>query len=125
MKGFYLSENTSQSMTGISPIYFRLFEERCINILDRMYEEEPMHAVDVMDDEAVIWGVQSSPLLIAYENFMYDIVAHTCSQKHLNKQWYNNLAPDLKPFCKVKIRFLHLEGLLKNIRIRLQVIKLS
>nr|XP_022311634.1 transient receptor potential cation channel subfamily M member 1-like [Crassostrea virginica] len=78
----------------------KLFEERCINMLDRMYDEEPEHAVDVMDDEAMIWGVRSSPLIIAYENSMYDIVAHTCSQKHLNKQWYNNLAPDLKPFCK-------------------------
>lgn len=84
-------------------LVYRLFEERCINMLDRMYDEEPEHAVDVMDDEAMIWGVRSSPLIIAYENSMYDIVAHTCSQKHLNKQWYNNLAPDLKPFCKVKL----------------------
>ena len=80
----------------------RLFEQRCINIMDRMYEENTKSAIDSMDDEAVVWGIHSSPLTFAYENFMYDIVAHTCSQKNMNKQWYNNLAPDLMPFLKVK-----------------------
>nr|XP_022311194.1 uncharacterized protein LOC111116490 [Crassostrea virginica] len=78
----------------------KLFEKRCIHIMDRMYEEDTKSAIDSMDDEAVIWGIHSSPLTFAYENFMYDVVAHTCSQKNMNKQWYNNLAPDLKPFLK-------------------------
>ena len=74
-----------------------------------MYNEDAKHAVEAMDDEANIWGVKSSPLAIAYENFMYDVVAHTCSRKNMNKQWYNNLAPDFKPFCKVrKIKFISL-----------------
>lgn len=51
----------------------------------------------------LFWGNYSSPLTFAYENFMYDVVAHTCSQKNMNKQWYNNLAPDLKPFFMVSI----------------------
>ena len=71
--------------------------------MDKMYEEDTNSAIDCMDDEAVIWGIRSSPLTFAYENFMYDVVAHTCSQKNMNKQWYNNLAPDLKPFLKVNI----------------------
>ena len=79
--------------------------------MDRMYEEDTKSAIDSMDDEAVIWGIHSSPLTFAYENFMYDVVAHTCSQKNMNKQWYNNLAPDLKPFLKV---YLH-QNLLKFI----------
>lgn len=81
----------------------RLFEERCLKMMDSMYEEDTQHAIDLMDDEAVVWGIRSSPLTFAYENFMYDIVAHTCSQKYMNKQWYNNLAPDLKPFFLVTI----------------------
>nr|XP_022311635.1 transient receptor potential cation channel subfamily M member 2-like isoform X1 [Crassostrea virginica] len=78
----------------------RLFEQRCINIMDRMYKEEPIHAVNAMNDNADIWGIKSSPLNIAYDNFMYDVVAHICSRKYMNKQWYNELAPDVKPFLK-------------------------
>lgn len=73
--------------------------------MDSMYEEDTKHAIDLMDDEAVVWGIHSSPLTFAYENFMYDIVAHTCSQKNINKKWYNELAPDLKPFFKVNMFF--------------------
>lgn len=82
-------------------------------MMDSMYEEDTQHAIDLMDDEAVVWGIRSSPLTFAYENFMYDIVAHTCSQKYMNKQWYNNLAPDLKPFFMVTIQ-------LKNLRFKRQ-----
>lgn len=78
----------------------KLFEQRCLGIMDRMYEENTKQAIDLMDTEADIWGIHSSPLTFAYENFMYDVVAHTCSQKNMNRQWYNNLAPDLKPFLK-------------------------
>lgn len=77
--------------------------------MDRMYEENTTHAIEVMDDEAVVWGIHSSPLTFAYENFMYDVVAHVCSQKNMNKQWYNNLTPDLKPFLKVCwVLFVHI-----------------
>lgn len=72
-------------------------------MMDSMYEEDSKHAINLMDDEAVVWGIYSSPLTFAYEKFMYDIVAHTSSQKLMNKQWYNNLAPDLKPFLKVMV----------------------
>lgn len=81
----------------------KLFEQRCLGIMDRMYEENTKQAIDLMDTEADIWGIHSSPLTFAYENFMYDVVAHTCSQKNMNRQWYNNLAPDLKPFLKSAI----------------------
>nr|XP_034321515.1 transient receptor potential cation channel subfamily M member 2-like [Crassostrea gigas] len=82
----------------------KLFEERCISIMDSMYQEDSQHAIDLMDDEAVVWGIHSSPLTFAYENFMYDVVAHTCSQKYINIKWYNNLAPDLVPFLQSAIR---------------------
>ncbi|XP_052693640.1 transient receptor potential cation channel subfamily M member 2-like [Crassostrea angulata] len=82
----------------------KLFEQRCIGIMDSMYEEDSQHAIDLMDDEAVVWGIHSSPLTFAYENFMYDVVAHTCSQKYMNMQWYKNLAPDLTPFLLSAIR---------------------
>lgn len=82
-------------------VFCRLFEERCISIMDSMYQEDSKHAIDLMDDEANIWGIHSSPLTFAYENFMYNVVAHTCSQKYINIKWYNNLAPDLAPFLQV------------------------
>jgi hypothetical protein len=71
--------------------------------MDMMYEENTNDAIDVMEDEKEVWGIHSSPLTFAYENFMYDIVAHTCSQKNMNKVWYNNLAPDTWPFIFVRI----------------------
>ena len=84
-------------------ICFRLFEQRCIRIMDGMYKEDTMHAAKAMKDEAMIWGVKTSPLAIAYENFMYEIVAHTCSRKHLNIKWYNELPPDLFSFYQVNM----------------------
>lgn len=78
-----------------------MFEQRCIALMDSMYNENTKHAIDLMDDEAHVWGIHSSPLTFAYENFMYDVVAHTSSQKNMNKLWYNKLPPDLKPFLKV------------------------
>lgn len=73
-----------------------------------MYEEDSQHAIHLMDDEAVVWGIYSSPLTFAYENFIYDIVAQTCSQKLINKEWYNNLTPDLKPFLKVIFSYMYI-----------------
>lgn len=70
--------------------------------MNSMYNENTEYAIDLMDDEAHVWGIHSSPLIFAYENFMYDVVAHTCSQKNMNKLWYNKLPPDLKPFLKVE-----------------------
>lgn len=69
--------------------------------MDSMYEEDTKQAIKLMDDEANVWGIKSSPLTFAYENVMYDVVAHTCSQKYINQQWYNKLAPDIFPFLKV------------------------
>lgn len=70
--------------------------------MNSMYNENPEYAINLMDDDAHVWGIHSSPLVFAYENFMYDVVAHTCSQKNMNKLWYNKLPPDLKPFLKVE-----------------------
>jgi hypothetical protein len=77
--------------------------------MDRMYKENTNDASDLMDDETEGWGIHSSPLTFAYENFMYDIVAHTCSQKNMNKVWYNNLAPDTWPFIFVSIHRFYLK----------------
>lgn len=41
-----------------------------------MYEEDTKHAIKLMDDEATVWKIKSSPLTFAYENVMYDVVAH-------------------------------------------------
>lgn len=32
-----------------------------------------------------VWGIHSDPLNFAYENSVYDVVAHTCSRKYLKK----------------------------------------
>ena len=81
----------------------RLFEQRCIRIMDEMYKEDMKHAVKAMNDKALIWGVKSSPLMIAYENCMYDVVGHICSQKYMNIQWYNKFPPQFFLFLKVRV----------------------
>lgn len=85
---------------------FRLFEQRCIRIMDEMYKEDMKHAVKAMNDEALIWDVKSSPLMIAYENFMYDVVGHICSRKYMNMQWYNKLPPLRALLLKVRVMTL-------------------
>lgn len=72
-------------------------------MMDSMYEEDTEHAISLMNDKATVWKINSSPLTFAYESVMYDVVAHTCSQKFINKQWYNTLAPDFCPFFMVII----------------------
>lgn len=72
-------------------------------MMDSMYEEDTKHAIKLMDDMATVWKIKSSPLTFAYENVMYDVVAHTCSQKYINRRWYKKLPPDLWPFLKVFI----------------------
>lgn len=102
---FLNQSNTKTIQTTQQKTFFRLFEQRCIALMNSMYNENAEHAIDLMDDEAHVWGIHSSPLTFAYENFMYDVVAHTCSQKNMNKQWYNGLPPDLNLFMKVDARF--------------------
>lgn len=43
------------------------------------------------------------PINICLREFYVWYSCHTSSQKLMNKQWYNNLAPDLKPFLKVMV----------------------
>lgn len=69
--------------------------------MNDMCEENTTQAMDLIDSEAVIWGIVTSPLHFAYEHFLYDVLAHMCSQKYINKRWYNNLSPNLGQFLKV------------------------
>lgn len=71
----------------------KIFEQRCTTIMDRMLEENEERALSLLDSETRVWGIRSSPLTFAYENFMYDVIAHTCSQKYMNEKWYNGLPP--------------------------------
>lgn len=78
----------------------RLFEQRCLMLMDRLSEENQMYAIRLMGTVVHVWGISSSPLTFAYENDMYDVVAHPCSQKSVIRQWYNNLPPDFIHFLK-------------------------
>ena len=69
--------------------------------MDGLYKEGKKQAAKAMDDDAVIWGVQTNPLRFAYENFMYEIVAHNSSQHNLKTKLYNKLPQDPFSFLKV------------------------
>lgn len=70
---------------------YRLFEERCIDIMDSMYKENRSHALLVMNEIAEIWNIVSTPFVFAHENQMYDIVAHICSKDIITISWRNYL----------------------------------
>lgn len=88
----------------------RLFEQRCLTLMDKMSDENRENAIELMETIVDVWGISSSPLTFAYENKICNVVAHPCSQKSVRKQWYNDLAPDLCPFlksfCKNKRKFI-------------------
>ena len=69
---------------------YRLFEERCIDIMDKMYKEDRFQALVVMSDVAEIWNIVSTPIEFAYHNEMYDIVAHICSRETIDIRWQND-----------------------------------
>lgn len=78
----------------------KLFEQRCIALMDRMFEEDRTSAISLMDTSVGIWGFRSSPLTFAYEHNMLGIVSQPCSQKSMREMWYKKVAPDFIPFLK-------------------------
>lgn len=98
----YSLSGTGASYRPLEYIFrFRLFEQRCLTLMDKMSDENRENAIELMETIVDVWGISSSPLTFAYENKICNVVAHPCSQKSVRKQWYNDLAPDLCPFLKV------------------------
>lgn len=62
--------------------------------MDKMYEENQTQTIVVLHTRASVWGISSSPLTFAYENLMYDVVAHACSRKYMKMILDNDLATD-------------------------------
>lgn len=70
-----------------------------------MLEENEERVLSLLEIQTSVWGIQSKPLTFAYENVMYDVIAHTCSQNYMNKKWYSDLPPGYFNYFKVnKIR---------------------
>lgn len=103
----------------------RMFEERCISLMDKTYEENETIAITSLIETRNIWGIRSSPLTFAYENFMYDIIAHPCSQKYMNNQWRKNQNPDRNSFVKVTLIYMS-KQIKKNIQeLKIQIVEES
>lgn len=66
-----------------------------------MYKENKNLAIDVIDKRANVWSIVLSPLEFAYENSMYDVVAHSCSQKSIKSKWYGLKPDERTSFYKV------------------------
>lgn len=67
-----------------------------------MNEEDPCETIRLLTTISSVLGIHSSPLDFAYENMMYDVVAHACSKKYLKMTLYSNLATERRSFFKVK-----------------------
>lgn len=73
--------------------------------MDGMLEENEERVLSLLEIQTSVWGIQSKPLTFAYENVMYDVIAHTCSQNYMNKKWCSDLPPGYFNYFKVnKIR---------------------
>lgn len=57
--------------------------------MDRMYKAKRELSIYLVDINAEIWGIPSSPMTIALENSMHDILAHISSKKNMNRTWHN------------------------------------
>lgn len=51
-----------------------------------MSEENTTLAFDLLCECTSVWGIHSDPLTVAYENSVYDVVAHTCSKNHVKNR---------------------------------------
>lgn len=54
-------------------------------MLDKISEEHSDIALDVLNEYTSVWGICSCPLAFAYENSVYDVVAHTCTKNYLKR----------------------------------------
>lgn len=91
--------------------------------MDGMSIENMELSINLMDTEADIWGICSSPLPIAHEHKMTEVVAHPISVQSMTRQWNNNLQLSLISIAKVskkntynqlKTRHLFVISLLKK-----------
>lgn len=70
-----------------------------------MYEDNQDQTIKVLHTKASVWGISSSPLTFAYENLMYDVVAHASSRKYMKLKFDYNLADEKTFPSKVNILF--------------------
>jgi hypothetical protein len=66
-----------------------------------MYKEYPTEAMELMTTEFTVWDININPLQCAYDNDLYDFIAHPCAQRCLNKIWYNELGTNFNAAVKV------------------------
>ncbi|XP_071166794.1 transient receptor potential cation channel subfamily M member 1-like [Mytilus edulis] len=67
----------------------KLFENRVIEMQNTLYEKRESDTMDLMEIEDEIFGMKVSPMVLAFENKMMDVIGHPCIQRRLNRIWYN------------------------------------
>ncbi|CAC5398352.1 unnamed protein product [Mytilus coruscus] len=75
----------------------KLFENRVIEMQNTLYEKREIETMDLMEIEDEIFGMKVSPMVLAFENKMIDVIGHPCIQRRLNRIWYN-FDPTDSPF---------------------------
>ncbi|KAK3088999.1 hypothetical protein FSP39_000014 [Pinctada imbricata] len=53
-------------------------------MLSEMYDQDAKAAMKIVDSKVRIWGILSTPITFAYENYEMDFIAHTCPQRRYN-----------------------------------------
>ena len=69
-------------------------------MLDGLYDSDASTAMDILDDEEIVWDITTTPIEFAYDNFMCDVIAHPCTQRKINEEWYGGSDPATIPMAK-------------------------
>ncbi|XP_062592672.1 uncharacterized protein LOC134254145 [Saccostrea cucullata] len=64
-------------------------------LLDAMYEQDQKSAMATLDETVTVFGVKTTPLTFAYENMMYDVLGHPCSQHRMDLIWHKKVEGDV------------------------------
>lgn len=75
----------------------RLFANRAVQLLDKLFQHDEEMATDALDHASVVWEYIESPLHFGHQFGMEDFISHTSTQKDANKRLYsyiNNRSSD-------------------------------
>ncbi|CAC5364897.1 unnamed protein product [Mytilus coruscus] len=103
-------ENADQSVFEDLMEHARAFERRSLEMQSTLYKDHPKEAMELMTTEVSVWDIHISPLQCAYDNDLYDFIAHPCAQRCLNNIWYNKLGTNFWASIKKGFRCRKIGG---------------
>lgn len=70
-------------------IITRLFANRAVQLLDKLFQHDDKMATDALDHASVVWEYIESPLHFSHQFGKEDFISHMSTQKDANKRLYS------------------------------------